>query len=284
MEYSVGGAEMDAYLPLLEEELAILGEDRRAPDWTWTAGAFTVAIIGAGMSGLLVAHRLRQANVPFVILEKNADVGGTWYENSYPGCRVDNPNHNYSYAFAQRHDWPFHFSTQDVLVDYFRQCADAFGVRDHIRFGSEVVEATWSDDDLRWIVRVRDGDGVEETVAVNAVITAVGQLNRPMLPDIPGRETFTGPSFHSARWDHDVDLAGKRVAVIGTGASALQFIPEIAPVAGELVVFQRTPPWLGPTPDYHYEVETGLRWLYDHLPSYSEFNRFFLFWKMGDSS
>ena len=288
MEYCVGGEGMRDYLPLLEEELSFRGEDRRAPGWRLedvAPGAeFTVAVIGAGMSGVLAAHRLHQAGVPYVVIEKNTDVGGTWFENIYPGCRVDNPNHNYSYAFAQRHDWPLHFSTQDVLLDYFRRCADVFGLREHIRFGTDVLSCTWSEDDLRWTVRVRNRDGAEEALVVNAVISAVGQLNRPSLPDIKGRDTFAGPSFHSARWRHDVDLQGKRVAVIGTGASALQFVPEIATVAGELLVFQRTPPWLGPTPDYHYEVELGLRWLYDHLPSYSEFNRFFLFWKMGDSS
>src|SRR3954452_12605451 len=152
MEHAVGGADMAAYLPLLEEELAHLGADRRAPGWriedVAPEATFTVAVIGAGMSGLLAAHRLQQAGIPYVVIEKNEDVGGTWFENVYPGCRVDNPNHNYSYAFAQRHDWPLHFSTQDVLQDYFRECADAFGVRDRIRFGTEVVPATWSDDDL----------------------------------------------------------------------------------------------------------------------------------------
>jgi 4-hydroxyacetophenone monooxygenase len=288
MQYTVGGAEMAAYLPLLEEELAYRGEDRRAPAWQVDRVApgreFRVAIIGAGMSGLLAGHRLQQAGIPFVIYEKNDDVGGTWLENSYPGCRVDNPNHNYSYAFAQRHDWPFHFSTQDVLLDYFRRCADVFGLREHIRFSTEVVAAHWSDEDLEWSVVVRDASGREERTRADAVVSAVGQLNRPSYPDIPGRDTFTGISFHSARWDHDTDLAGKRVAVIGTGASAVQFIPEIAPVAGELLVFQRTPPWLGPTPDYHDAVSPGLRWLYGHVPSYSEWNRFWIFWRMGDGA
>ncbi|HEX4820630.1 MAG TPA: NAD(P)/FAD-dependent oxidoreductase [Acidimicrobiales bacterium] len=284
MEYAVGGSDMAAYLPLLEEELAILGEDRRAPDWSWTAGDFKVAIIGAGMSGLLVAHRLRQADVPFVILEKNADVGGTWYENSYPGCRVDNPNHNYSYSFAQRHDWPFHFSTQDVLLDYFQHCADAFHLRDSIRFETEVLSATWDEDSATWTVRVRNPDGREEDLVANAVVSAVGQLNQPSLPDIPGRDTFAGPTFHSARWNHDLDLRGKRVAVIGTGASAVQFIPEIAALPSELLVFQRTPPWFGPTPDYHDEVSPGQKWLYGHVPSYSEWNRFWIFWRMGDGA
>jgi len=237
LEYAVGTPGMDAYLPLLEEELAYRGEDRRAPQWrtdTLAPGVrFEVLIIGAGMSGLLAAHRLQQAGVPFLVVDKNDDVAGTWWENSYPGCRVDNPNHNYSYSFAQRHDWPFHYSPQDVLLDYFRRCADSFGLRDHIRLSTEVLSAAWSDEKRRWLVHVRNADGGEETLDADAVVSAVGQLNQPKWPDIPGRDTYTGPSFHSARWNHEVDLAGKRVAVIGTGASAMQFIPEIAPDAGE---------------------------------------------------
>jgi 4-hydroxyacetophenone monooxygenase len=286
MEYAVGGAEMREYLPLLEEELAARGEDRRAPGWTKDELApdvdFKVLIIGAGMSGLLTAHRLHQAGVDFQIVEKNEEVGGTWFENQYPGCRVDNPNHNYSYSFAQRHDWPLHFSTQDVLLDYLERCADAFDVRSHIRFRTEVQSATWSEEDQRWSLRVRTPDGGEETIQANAVVSAVGQLNRPSFPDIPGRDSYAGASFHSARWRPDVDLKGKRVAVIGTGASAVQFIPEIAPDVGELLVFQRTPAWFGPTEDYHDEVSEGQRWLYGHVPSYSEWNRFWIFWRMGD--
>jgi 4-hydroxyacetophenone monooxygenase len=288
MEFAVDGTGMAEYLPLLEEELAARGEDRRAAAWRKDELApavdFAVLVIGAGMSGLLAAHRLRQAGVAFRVVEKNPDVGGTWYENTYPGCRVDNPNHNYSYSFAQRHDWPLHFSTQDVLHDYLSRCADEFGVRDDISFETEVVAATWSDADRCWSVRLRRGDGAEETVRADAVISAVGQLNRPHLPEIPGRDSFAGPSFHSARWDASVDLRGKRVAVIGTGASAVQFIPEIAGEVGELVVFQRTPPWFGPTPDYHDEVAPGLEWLYSHVPSYSEWNRFWIFWRMGDGA
>jgi 4-hydroxyacetophenone monooxygenase len=288
MEFAVGGEQMAEYVPLLEEELSVRGEDRRAPDWRLdelaTDRSLSVVIIGAGMSGILAGHRLNQAAVPYVILEKNDDVGGTWLENTYPGCRVDNPNHNYSYSFAQRHDWPLHFSTHDVLRGYFAQCADAFGVREHVRFGIEVTSAVWSDDDQQWTVTTRAADGTTDSITTDVLISAVGQLNRPSYPDIPGRDRFVGPSFHSARWDHDVDLTGRRVAVIGTGASAVQFVPEIAPRVGELLVFQRTPPWLGPTPDYHDTVAPGLQWLYAHVPSYSEWNRFWIFWRMGDGA
>ena len=289
MEFAVGGGDMASYLPLLEEELAHQGEDRRAPAWRKDDLApdvpFTVAVIGAGLSGLVVGHRLRQAGVDFMMFEKNHDVGGTWLENRYPGCRVDNPNHNYSYSFAQRHDWPFHYSTQPVLQHYARDCAEAFGLIEAIRFDAEVTDAVWSDQDLNWTITVRSADGSKEKIAVDAVVSAVGQLNRPNLPTvIPGFGTFEGPAFHSARWDHDVDLTGKRVVVIGTGASALQFVPEIASDVGELLVVQRTPPWLGPTPDYHDPVSDELQWLYRHVPSYAEWNRFCIFWQMGDGA
>ncbi|HET6771755.1 MAG TPA: NAD(P)/FAD-dependent oxidoreductase [Acidimicrobiales bacterium] len=287
MAYAVGGGEMADYLPLLEEELAHRGEDRRAPTWHKDDVApdvdFRVLVIGAGESGLLAGHRLAQAGVDFVIVDKNDDVGGTWYENQYPGCRVDNPNHNYSYSFAQRHDWPFHYSTQPVLHRYLSECADVFGVRDRVRLRTEVLSATWSDETSTWTVVVRTPDGEEELEA-HAVVSAVGQLNRPHYPEIPGVGSFAGPAFHSARWDASVDLAGKRVAVIGTGASAMQLIPEIAPEVGELLVFQRTPAWMVPTPDYHDQVPDGLTWLYNHVPAYSEFNRFCIFWRMGDGA
>ncbi|MEZ5255877.1 MAG: NAD(P)/FAD-dependent oxidoreductase [Ilumatobacteraceae bacterium] len=236
------------------------------------------------MSGILAGHRLAQAGVSYEIIEKHDDVAGTWLVNTYPGCRVDNPNHNYSYSFAQRHDWPFHFSTQDVLRDYFRECAREFGVDQHVRFGSEVVSATWDEPAAQWVLTIRRSDGSEATERADAVISAVGQLSRPKLPDIEGRESFAGEWFHSAQWNPQVDLAGKKVVVIGTGASALQFLPIIAPECGTLAIFQRTAPWLAPTPDYHEPVPAGLSWLYRNLPGYSEFNRFSIFWRMGDGA
>ena len=229
---------------------------RRAGARTTSRPASTsvVLIIGAGMSGLLAAHRLQQAGVPFVILEKNDDVGGTWLENTYPGCRVDNPNHNYSYSFAQRHDWPFHFSTQDVLLDYFRRCADDVrAARAHPLRHRGASRPTGPTSELRWTrARARPPTATRRRSTANAV----DQRGRPAEPPVvPGhrRPRLVRRARRSTRRAGTTTstCAGKRVAVIGTGASAVQFIPEIAPDVGELLVFQRTPPWLGPTPDYH---------------------------------
>jgi 4-hydroxyacetophenone monooxygenase len=284
LAFLVGEGNVDAYADLLLEELALDG-DARAPGWRVEEVApgrtFRVAVVGAGMSGLVAAHRLRQAGVEVTVLEKNDDVGGTWLENTYPGCRVDVPNQLYSYSFAAG-DWPEHFSSQEHLLAYFRSCADRFGLRSRIRFGTEVLAAELDEADGAWLVTVRRPDGGEEVLEADAVVSAVGQLNRPSLPDIAGLERFEGPAFHSARWDHGVDLAGKAVAVIGTGASAAQLIPELADRVAELVVFQRTPNWFVPTPEYRQPLPDGLRWLFDHVPGYARWYRLWLFWRMHE--
>jgi 4-hydroxyacetophenone monooxygenase len=228
-----------------------------------------VAIIGAGMSGLLAAHRLLQAGIEVVVLEKNDDVGGTWLDNTYPGCRVDVSNHYYSYSFAQRDDWPQHFSTQEELLSYFRKCAENLGISECIRFGSEVVAATLAEDSLSWTLEVRTSEETDELIEANAVISAVGQLNR-----------FAGQWFHSARWDHGVDLGGRRVAVIGSAASAIQFVPRVAEAAAHVSVFQRTANWMVPTPAYQEPVAPGLLWLFRHVPFYTQWHRFSIFWAM----
>jgi 4-hydroxyacetophenone monooxygenase len=285
MSFAIGEPIDPEYVPLMREELSVTGDDLRAPAWRADElaadRAFTVAIIGAGMSGILAGHRLKQAGVEFVIYEKNDDVGGTWLENTYPGCRVDVSNHTYSYSFAQRNDWPYYFSPQSELLDYFRTCADEFGVREHIRFGREVTAMAWCDDAQSWTLDIIGPDG-EATGEVNAVISAVGQLNRPKTPNIDGIDDFAGPSFHSARWDHDVELDGKRVVVVGTGASAAQFAPHVAERAAHLSVLQRTPNWFVPVPTYHERVADGLQWLFRHVPGYAQWYRFWLFWRSSE--
>ncbi|HJQ42947.1 MAG TPA: NAD(P)/FAD-dependent oxidoreductase, partial [Jatrophihabitantaceae bacterium] len=259
--FLIGMDVSDDYLHLLHEEIGLSGEDVRAPSWRKDDidgdRSFFVVVIGAGMSGLVAAHRLQQAGVPYVVIEKNADVGGTWFENRYPGCRVDVPNHFYSYSFFQRTDWPQRFTPQQALLDYFRDAADALDLRKNIRFDTSVVRAEYRADRGEWDVVVRGSDGREDVLAANVVISAVGQLNRPRFPDIVGRERFAGESFHSAQWDPTVSLSGRRVAVIGTAASAIQLIPPVADEAASLDVYQRTPNWFMPTPDYHADTPPG---------------------------
>ena len=287
MDFIVGEPIPPRYSEFLLDELAIEGESTKDPQWTdpalkAAAKSLPVLVVGAGMSGLLAGIRLGEAGVPYTIIEKNADVGGTWLENTYPGCRVDSSNHMYSYSFEPNPSWPNHFSPQPVLLDYFRGVAERHDLRRHIRFGTTVEEMDWDQTRQVWSVRLTLPDGGSETVEAKAVITAVGQLNRPRFPDIKGRESFRGVSFHSAQWRHDVDLTGKRVAVIGTGASAFQFVPEIAPKVGDMTIFQRTPPWGFPVPNYHEPVPAGMKWLLEHAPFYAKWYRFLLMWMATD--
>ena len=265
------GRAIEPLVPLLLEELALDGQDRRKPRWQKQEIAserpFHVAIIGGGESGIVAAIRLRQAGVPFTIYEKNEDLGGTWLENDYPGCRVDINSFVYSYAFEQR-IWTEYFGQQPEVREYFQSVARKHGLYEHVRLNSEVLETTWDETAVQWRVKVRSGDLVE-TLAHEVVVFAVGQLNRPKLPDIDGIEIFAGNSFHSARWDHDVDLHGKRVAVLGTGASACQFIPQVAREAAQVTVFARTTTWLLPTPELHDEVPASTRWLLENIPGYA---------------
>ena len=282
MDFVAGAPIPEGYTDFLLDELALSGSSKdphfEQPRLKEAARRMKVLVVGAGMSGILTGIRLSQAGVQFEIVEKNADVGGTWLVNTYPGCRVDNSNHMYSYSFEPNHGWPQHFSPQPELLKYFRGVADKYDLKKHIKFETSVDSLTWDEARAVWRAELTGKDGRRETVEANVVVTAVGQLNRPRLPDIEGRDTFEGPAFHSAEWRHDVDLTGKRVAVIGTGASAFQFVPEIAPKVAHLTVFQRTPPWGLPVPHYHEDVPEGMKWLLEHVPYYDKWYRFWLFW------
>ncbi|MFC4913396.1 flavin-containing monooxygenase [Actinomadura gamaensis] len=210
-------------------------------------GPYKVVIIGTGFSGLCMAIGLKKAGVhDFVILEKADEVGGTWRENTYPGCACDIMSLLYSYSFEPKADWSRMFPKQRELLEYIKDIVEKYDLRQHIRFGTEVVGAEYEDDTDTWRVLVGDG---EEVVRGRALVSAMGPLHQPNIPDLPGLASFEGKVFHSAEWDHDYDLTGKRVAVIGTGASAIQFVPQIARRVARLTVFQRTPPWIIPKPD-----------------------------------
>jgi len=222
-----------------------------------TTTATRIAIIGAGHSGLCMGMQLRRAGMnDFLILEKTATLGGTWRDNTYPGASCDAPSFLYSFSFAQKTDWSRRFAWQQELLAYSVECTVRSGLMAHIRYRAEVTAAGFDDARCLWRIELAGGDVVE----AQFLVTGVGQLHRPATPAIPGRETFGGVQFHSARWDHSVDLAGRRIAVIGNAASAVQFVPQIAPLAAQLTVFQRSANWLLPRKDRLYSPRLH-RWM-----------------------
>jgi len=276
----------EEYVPMMLEEMGLEGRDARGDllrSDPQDRKDFPVVVIGAGQSGLLAAIRLKQAGIPFTVVEKNPGVGGTWWENSYPGARVDVGNHFYCYSFEPSDHWSEFFARQPELQRYFDDVMHRHGLADDIWFDTEVLGAAWDDDSATWAVTVRRGDGATETLRAQAVISAVGQLNAPYVPDLPGAASFAGPAFHTARWDHDVDLAGRNVVMIGAGATGFQLAPAIAERVGSLTIFQRTAQWMFPNPDYHSKVGAGVRWALRHLPFYGRWYRFLIFWPGCDT-
>ncbi|MFJ7341490.1 flavin-containing monooxygenase [Streptomyces sp. NPDC101110] len=226
-----------------------------------------VAVVGSGFGGLGAAVRLRREGVTdFVVLERAGSVGGTWRDNSYPGCRCDVPSHLYSFSFAPHPDWPRTFSGQEHIRAYLEHVTDVFRLRPHIRFDSEVKRMTWNGERLCWDIETSSGN-----LSADLVVSATGPLSDPKVPDIPGLESFPGKVFHSARWDHDYDLRGKRVAMVGTGASAAQIVPAIQPDVSRLTLFQRTAPWVMPRVDRN--ISGAERWLHRQLPFTSQLRR-----------
>jgi 4-hydroxyacetophenone monooxygenase len=233
---------------------------------------FSVAVIGAGMGGLNAAVLLKEAGIPFFVLEKNDDVGGTWYENRYPGARVDSASRTYTHSFGAEFIHPYAFSPRTINQAYFEWIADKYAVRDSITFNTEVTLMAWDEAVGMWEITSRGPQG-EKIWRANAVITAVGFLSRPNMPAIPGMADFTGQAFHTARWPEGLDLAGKRVAVIGTGATGYQTIPEIAKLAGQLHVFQRTPGWCFDVQGYLAPHPPQVNWLDRNIPFHLNFAR-----------
>lgn len=229
-------------------------------------------IIGAGMSGLCMAIQLRRAGIgPVVLVERSQDVGGTWLDNHYPNSGCDIPSFLYSYSFAPKHDWTQKYARQPEILQYFRDCADRFGVRENIRFGESVESAEYIPESSLWSVKLSGGC----QVTTQFLISAVGQLNEPRIPDFPGLSEFQGPSWHSARWKQDVALQGRRVAVIGNGASTIQFLRQVTESAAHVCLFQRSPSWIHPL--HNFRFPRSVTWCFSRLPLASKLYRLWTF-------
>lgn len=289
MNFLVAQEVPEAYVPMMLEEMELDGVDQRSDAWGNEVPAerreeHKVLVIGGGMSGVLAAVRLQEAGIPFVVIEKNASVGGTWFENRYPGARVDVSNHLYCYSFEPAHHWTEYFARQPELRKYFEGVVDNHDLRRHFRLNTEVTSATFNEATQCWEVETVDASGKRETHVANSVISAVGQLNRPKLPEVEGVESFQGKWCHSAAWDESIDCRDKKVVVVGAGASAFQIVPTIAAETASLTVFQRVAPWMFENPLYHEKVPEGMKWCLENLPFYTRWFRFLIFWPAIDGA
>ena len=243
---------------------------------------FDVLVIGGGMSGIAAGIKLSEAGYSYTIVEKNAELGGTWWENRYPGVGVDTPSHFYSYSFELNPEWSHYHPKGPEIQDYLLGVADKHGVRSNVLFQTRVTGATWDDTAAKWHVHLLHGDGTTGEKTVSAVLLAHGVLNRWSMPNIPGLDTFEGTKMHTAGWDPSFDLTGKRVAVIGTGASAAQLVPAIADQVSQLTVFQRSKHWVLNNPDINVGVNENVRFALRNIPHYKEWFRFRVYWFTGD--
>ena len=273
------------YAPMMREQMGFTSifDDLDLPEQADPQAMDPVVIAGAGESGLAIGAMLLKLGIPFVIAERDFELGGTWHQNTYPGCGVDTPNHSYSYSFAKPYPWRSYFSPQPDLKAYLNRCADEFGVRGHIRFRTHLSTARWDEAARRWQVTLTDLEtGGTQTVQALAVVSAIGILSIPQIANIPGKDDFKGPGFHTMHWPQGLDLTGKRVAIIGTGASSMQIVPTVADQVENITVFQRTPQWARPIPRYHDDITPNKQWLIDHIPYYAAWFRFTMMWRYGD--
>jgi 4-hydroxyacetophenone monooxygenase len=266
---------------LFFDDLQFEGGDTGAIAWGSSIseeqrGSTPVVVIGCGMGGILAGIRLAQARLPFTIIDKNGGPGGTWWENRYPGARVDVGSHQYCFSFEPADHWSEYYCQQPELRAYFDTVVDRYGLRSHCRFGTTVTDATWDEERALWHVALTGSDGEEDALDARFVISAVGSLNLPRLPRIEGMDTFAGPSFHSARWPEHLDISGTKFALVGAGASGFQIGPAIAPEVERLTIFQRTAQWIIPNPLYHAAVPPGDEWALRHLPFYGRWYRFIM--------
>jgi 4-hydroxyacetophenone monooxygenase len=284
MSVAVGEEVTDEFLPLLYDQIgfkpqAARGEQagRAAPD-----DDFQVVVIGAGLAGIATAVKLQEAGYRFVVLERNADIGGTWYLNTYPGVGVDTPSHFYSYSFDIWPHWSHYKPKGSEMFEYFSAVVDRCGLRRHIRFDTTVEGAIWDEAAHTWQVRVRTPDGEHETIAASALVNAQGFVHRAVTPDIPGLDDFEGPVAHTAQWPRDVDLRGKRVAVFGTGASGVQLVPAVCEETEHVAIFMRSKHWVLNNAETDVAVSPGNLFAIRYIPHYREWFRFRVYWIAGD--
>ena len=271
------------YASLMREEMGFIPRQAR---WSQRPADETLArhhvlIVGAGVCAIALAVALGQLGIGYTIVEKNAELGGTWYVNRYPGCGVDTPNHSYSYSFGSRNAWTRYFCQREELLDYLKKVADEYGIRKHLRLNTQLTSSRWNEGKRRWISTLKT-EGGEETFESTVLVSAIGQLNDPSRAHFRGEEEFKGLILHSALWPDDLKLDGKRVAVIGTGATSMQLVPSIADRVASLTVFQRTAQWARPVEGYSDPITEGAQWLLAHLPFYVQWYRFNMFWRYGD--
>ena len=283
MRATLGDNVAPEYAPLMREEMGFTSRDAR---WTNRPADETLArqhvlIVGAGVCAIALGVALGRLGIPYTIVEKENEIGGTWYINRYPGCGVDTPNHSYSFSFGARNRWTRYFAQRQELLDYLLKVVREYGIRDHVRLNTELVASQWDETRHRWISTLKTENG-EETFESTALVSAIGQLNDPSPTHFKGEESFGGKMLHSALWSDDIDFDGKRVAVIGTGATAMQLVPSIADRVASVTVYQRTAQWARPVKGYSDPITDGAQWLLAHLPFYVQWYRFNMFWRYGD--
>jgi len=284
MSVTLGERVAPEYAPLIREEMGLIARDARwnaEPPPPEQLHERRVLIVGAGVCAIALGVALGWLGIPYTIVEKNAELGGTWYVNRYPGCGVDTPNHSYSFSFGPRNRWTRYFSPQQEIQDYLKKIAEEFGVRAHIRLNTRLTASRWDEATKRWVSTLQTPDGTE-TIETAVLVSAIGQLNDPSMAKFDGADDFAGKMFHSADWPQDLDFKAKHVAVIGTGATAMQLVPSIADQVASVTVYQRSAQWSRPVAGYSDSITQGAQWLLEHVPYYAEWFRFNMFWRYGD--
>jgi 4-hydroxyacetophenone monooxygenase len=271
------------YVPMMREQMGFASLLTGAERLTIAATGelLTVLVVGAGESGIALGAVLNDLGIDYLIVERAATLGGTWRDNIYPGCAVDTPNYSYSYSFSARYPWTRFFSERSEIQTYLERCADEFNVRERVRFGTRCVKAVWDESTCSWRVLLEQ-DGEQSWVNVRFLVSAIGPFGEPQIPNIEGLESFSGLAVHSARWPKDIKLAGKSVAIVGTGASSMQIGPTIVDQVARLTIVQRTPPWVRPIPRFHDRIDNDLQVLLQCEPYYSSWYRFVMMWRYGD--